>query len=41
MSFKLPVDLCKSMSVDVLKMTVANLKLSAKFFKPICRVSRC
>ena len=38
-SFKLPVDLCesvlassKSVSVDVLKLIVASLKLSAKFF---------
>ena len=47
-SFKLPVDLCesvlaslKSVSIDVLKLIVASLKLSAKFFELICRVSRC
>ena len=47
-SFKLPVDICesvlaslKSMSIDVLKLIVARLKLSAKFFELICRVSRC
>ena len=41
-SFKLPVDLCesvlaslKSVSVDVSKMIVASLKLSAKFFELI------
>ena len=41
-SFKLPVGLCefvlatlKSVSVDVLKLIVANLKLLAKFFELI------
>ena len=48
MSFKLPVDICesvlaslKSVSIDVLKLIVVSLKLSAKFFELICRVSRC
>ena len=47
-SFRLPVDLCesvlaslKSVSIDVLKLPVASLKLSAKCFELICRVSRC
>ena len=47
-SFKLPVDLCesvlaslKSVSIDVLKLIVASLKLPAKFFELTCRVSRC
>ena len=41
-SFKLPFDLCesvlaslKSVSVDVLKLIVTSLKLSAKFFELI------
>ena len=41
-SFKLPVDICesvlaslKSVSIDVLKLIVASLKLSAKFFEVI------
>ena len=41
-SFKLPFDLCesvfaslKSVSVDVLKLIVVSLKLSAKFFELI------
>ena len=41
-SFKLPVDFCesvlaslKSVSVDVLKLIVVSLKLSAKFFELI------